>query len=75
MFSVSKGEPGAACEVLFGLAHCSIVLFRPEEKIKLLEKRVNELIEESCMAQSIGSLQLVRVTIPLYTTLFRPSRR
>lgn len=30
----------------------------PEEKIKLLEKRVNELIEESCMAQSIGSLQL-----------------
>ncbi|XP_072303054.1 intraflagellar transport protein 88 homolog [Eucyclogobius newberryi] len=28
------------------------------EKIKLLEKRVNELIEESCMAQSQGSLQL-----------------
>ncbi|XP_055015680.1 LOW QUALITY PROTEIN: intraflagellar transport protein 88 homolog [Boleophthalmus pectinirostris] len=30
----------------------------PEEKIKLLEKRVNELIEESCMAHSIGSSQL-----------------
>lgn len=30
----------------------------PEEKIKLLEKRVNELILESCMAQSVGSLQL-----------------
>lgn len=30
----------------------------PEEKIKLLEKRVNELIEESCMAHSKGSLQL-----------------
>ncbi|KAK7938436.1 hypothetical protein WMY93_001762 [Mugilogobius chulae] len=30
----------------------------PEEKIKLLEKKVNELIEESCMAQSEGSLQL-----------------
>uniref|UniRef100_A0AAV2JVU1 Intraflagellar transport 88 homolog n=1 Tax=Knipowitschia caucasica TaxID=637954 RepID=A0AAV2JVU1_KNICA len=30
----------------------------PEEKMKLLEKRVNELIEESCMAHSVGSLQL-----------------
>ncbi|XP_054887378.1 intraflagellar transport protein 88 homolog isoform X5 [Poeciliopsis prolifica] len=29
-----------------------------EEKIKILEKRVNDLIEESCMAQSIGALQL-----------------
>lgn len=32
----------------------------PEEKIKILEKKVNELIEESCMAQSTGALQLVR---------------
>ncbi|XP_077947004.1 intraflagellar transport protein 88 homolog isoform X2 [Gasterosteus aculeatus] len=30
----------------------------PEEKIKILEKKVNELIEESCMAQSTGALQL-----------------
>ncbi|XP_033843488.1 intraflagellar transport protein 88 homolog [Periophthalmus magnuspinnatus] len=30
----------------------------PEEKIKVLEKRVNELIEESCMAHGIGSSQL-----------------
>ncbi|XP_068184612.1 intraflagellar transport protein 88 homolog isoform X3 [Antennarius striatus] len=30
----------------------------PEEKVKLLEKKVNELIRESCMAQSIGNLQL-----------------
>ncbi|XP_041858292.1 intraflagellar transport protein 88 homolog isoform X2 [Melanotaenia boesemani] len=30
----------------------------PEEKIKILEKKVNDLIEESCMAQSMGSLQL-----------------
>ncbi|XP_044072261.1 intraflagellar transport protein 88 homolog isoform X7 [Siniperca chuatsi] len=30
----------------------------PEEKIKILEKKVNDLIEESCMAQSIGALQL-----------------
>ncbi|XP_072300270.1 intraflagellar transport protein 88 homolog [Eucyclogobius newberryi] len=30
----------------------------PEEKVKLLEKRVNELMEESCMAQSRGSSQL-----------------
>lgn len=32
---------------------------RPEEKIKILEKKVNDLIEESCMAQSVGALQLV----------------
>ncbi|XP_037542593.1 intraflagellar transport protein 88 homolog, partial [Nematolebias whitei] len=30
----------------------------PEEKIKLLEKKVNDLIEESCVAQSTGNLQL-----------------
>ncbi|XP_013874431.1 intraflagellar transport protein 88 homolog [Austrofundulus limnaeus] len=30
----------------------------PEEKIKLLEKKVNDLIEESCMAQSTGNVQL-----------------
>ncbi|CAJ1079071.1 intraflagellar transport protein 88 homolog isoform X5 [Xyrichtys novacula] len=30
----------------------------PEEKIKILEKKVNDLIEESCMAQSIGAFQL-----------------
>ncbi|KAM4731193.1 intraflagellar transport protein 88 homolog isoform 4-T4 [Anableps anableps] len=29
-----------------------------EEKIKILEKKVNDLIEESCMAQSIGAIQL-----------------
>ena len=31
----------------------------PEEKIKQLEKKVNELIEESCFANSRGELQLV----------------
>uniref|UniRef100_A0AAY4DRZ6 Intraflagellar transport protein 88 homolog n=1 Tax=Denticeps clupeoides TaxID=299321 RepID=A0AAY4DRZ6_9TELE len=30
----------------------------PEEKIKILEKKVNDLIEESCLAQSRGDLQL-----------------
>ncbi|XP_035764947.1 intraflagellar transport protein 88 homolog isoform X2 [Neolamprologus brichardi] len=30
----------------------------PEEKIKILEKKVNDLIEESCMAQSTGALQV-----------------
>ncbi|KAK9537217.1 hypothetical protein VZT92_004852 [Zoarces viviparus] len=30
----------------------------PMEKIKILEKKVNDLIEESCMAQSVGDLQL-----------------
>uniref|UniRef100_A0A665UYP5 Intraflagellar transport protein 88 homolog n=1 Tax=Echeneis naucrates TaxID=173247 RepID=A0A665UYP5_ECHNA len=29
-----------------------------EEKIKILEMKVNDLIEESCMAHSIGALQL-----------------
>ncbi|MGH0135920.1 UNVERIFIED_CONTAM: hypothetical protein FKN15_061915 [Acipenser sinensis] len=31
----------------------------PEEKIKQLEKKVNQLIEDSCMAHSHGDLQLV----------------
>ncbi|KAK3569165.1 hypothetical protein QTP86_025989 [Hemibagrus guttatus] len=30
----------------------------PEEKIKILEKKVNDLIEESCMAHANGDLQL-----------------
>uniref|UniRef100_A0A3Q1H5R3 Uncharacterized protein n=1 Tax=Anabas testudineus TaxID=64144 RepID=A0A3Q1H5R3_ANATE len=30
----------------------------PDEKIKILEKKVNDLLEESCMAHSIGALQL-----------------
>ncbi|XP_069569502.1 intraflagellar transport protein 88 homolog isoform X2 [Brachyistius frenatus] len=30
----------------------------PEEKIKILEKKVNDLIKESCMAQSKGAVQL-----------------
>ncbi|XP_037345527.1 intraflagellar transport protein 88 homolog isoform X2 [Pungitius pungitius] len=30
----------------------------PDEKIKVLEKKVNELIEESCMAHSTGASQL-----------------
>uniref|UniRef100_A0A7N6BMZ9 Intraflagellar transport 88 homolog n=1 Tax=Anabas testudineus TaxID=64144 RepID=A0A7N6BMZ9_ANATE len=33
----------------------------PDEKIKILEKKVNDLLEESCMAHSIGALQLVRL--------------
>ena len=31
----------------------------PEEKLKLFEKKVTELIEESCLAASRGELQLV----------------
>ncbi|KAI3356058.1 hypothetical protein L3Q82_017320 [Scortum barcoo] len=30
----------------------------PEEKIKILEKKVSDLIEESCMAHSMGALQM-----------------
>ncbi len=39
----------------WGLFNCS----SPEEKIKALEKKVNELIEESCFANSRGEYQLV----------------
>lgn len=45
------------------MLHCTFVSWRPEEKIKILEKKVNDLIEESSMAQSMGALQLVS---PLY---------
>ena len=31
----------------------------PEEKVKQLEKKVNELIEESCQANEAGNFQLV----------------
>ena len=36
---------------------------RPEEKIKQLEKKVNELIEESCFASARGELQLVCIGV------------
>uniref|UniRef100_A0A8C6LGF7 Intraflagellar transport 88 n=1 Tax=Nothobranchius furzeri TaxID=105023 RepID=A0A8C6LGF7_NOTFU len=42
----------------FWLLLCVLWSFRPEEKLKLLEKKINTLIEESCMAQSTGNLQL-----------------
>jgi hypothetical protein len=32
----------------------------PEEKIKQMEKKVNELIEESCIACGRGEMELVR---------------
>lgn len=38
-----------------------ITLCSPEEKIAYLEKKVSELIEESCLANSRGELQLVSV--------------
>lgn len=47
------------------LSSCSC---RPEEKIKILEKKVNDLIEESCMAQSMGALQVV--SLSLFNKLF-----
>lgn len=35
----------------------------PEEKLKLFEKKVTELIEESCLAASRNELQLVSTDI------------
>ena len=43
----------------------TVVCFRPEERIKQLEKKVNELIEESCFASSRGELQLVCTTLQI----------
>lgn len=34
-------------------------VFSSEEKIRQLEKKVNELVEESCIANSCGDLKLV----------------
>lgn len=34
--------------------------YSPEEKIRQLEKKVNELIEESCFANSRGEMSLVK---------------
>ena len=38
------------------------VHFSAEEKVKELEKKVNELIEESTFARERGELQLVSIT-------------
>lgn len=37
-----------------------LLCYSPEEKIRQLEKKVNELIEESCFANSTGDLSLVQ---------------
>lgn len=39
-------------------------LYSPEEKVKQMEKKVNELIEESCFANDRGEYPLVRETHP-----------
>lgn len=43
-----------------------IFLFSPEDKIKAMEKSVNELIEESCFAASRGENQVVILVISIY---------
>ena len=44
--------------------------FSPEEKIRQLEKKVNELIEESCFANSRGELPLVNTMFILHVCVF-----
>ena len=44
---------------LYMIVDVIALLPRPEEKNKLLEKNVNDLIEESCLAHGRGDLQLV----------------
>lgn len=39
----------------------------PEEKVKQMEKKVNELIEESCFANDRGEYPLVRETLLPHT--------
>ena len=45
--------------------HLYLVLFiltcSPEEKVRKMEKKVNELIEESCFAHERGDFQLVSI--------------
>ena len=36
------------------------IINSPEEKVKQMEKKVNELIEESCFANDRGEFPLVR---------------
>lgn len=40
------------------------MVYSPEEKVKQMEKKVNELIEESCFANDRGEYPLVRETHP-----------
>ena len=55
------------CRTVWGLWNYSsyhyqnliFVICSPEEKIKQMEKKVNELIEESCIANGKGQFQLV----------------
>lgn len=49
------------------------IFYSPEEKIRQLEKKVNELIEESCFANSRGELQLVSVVLCRIEMLIRLS--
>uniref|UniRef100_A0A8C7PTF7 Intraflagellar transport 88 homolog n=1 Tax=Oncorhynchus mykiss TaxID=8022 RepID=A0A8C7PTF7_ONCMY len=44
----------------------------PDEKVKILEKKVNDLIEESCLAHGHGDLQLV--SLPLAKEAGRKER-
>ena len=51
-----RGEDGLVISYLLtSVNRC----FSPEEKIKMMEKQVNTLIEESCLAASRGEFQLV----------------
>lgn len=45
------------------IIHLDLV-YSPEEKVKQMEKKVNELIEESCFANDRGEYPLVRETHP-----------
>ena len=49
-------DGGTNLMVIFHLISTS-----PEEKIKQMEKKVNELIEESCVACGRGEMELVRL--------------
>jgi hypothetical protein len=46
-------------EVINAKSGILFVCSSPEAKIKLLERKVNSLVEESCLASSRGEFQLV----------------
>ena len=48
---------------------CLLVAVSPEAKVKLQERRVNSLVEESCLASSRGEFKLVCLPVCLFLCL------
>ena len=60
------GERGKVGKIIPSFTCFLCLIYSPEEKVKQMEKKVNELIEESCFANDRGEFPLVRYTVLLY---------